>query len=65
MSQNSEILAHLKSGKQLTQLQALKLFGTMRLAARVDELRCKGHKVLTEMITVGNGVRVARYKLVK
>lgn len=38
-SQNKKILAYLMSGKRLTQLDALTLFGCMRLASRICDLR--------------------------
>lgn len=67
MSQNSEILQHLESGKTLTSLEALKMFGTMRLAARIRDLRkagieieCSAHSVRTSRGTVS---RVGKYQL--
>jgi hypothetical protein len=36
-SQNSLIAAHLKKGARLTSLDALRLYGCSRAAARVDE----------------------------
>ncbi len=62
MSQSLQILSHLKSGKSLTQIEALNLFGCMRLASRVDELRTN-HDIITTMVT-GNGKSWARYSLV-
>jgi len=59
-SQNKAIKKHLKSGKTLTPLQALKLFGSLRCGARICELRAEGMDILTTMVKVGNK-RVARY----
>ena len=39
MSQNKLILDHLKSGKTLNPLQALRLYKCFRLAARISDLR--------------------------
>jgi len=47
MSQTTDILEHLNSGKRITPLDALGLFGCMRLAARIAELRGKGHNIKT------------------
>ena len=63
MSQNADILAYLSKGRTLTALQALKLFGTLRLAARVDNLQNQGHRIRKHMVEVGKGKRVAEYYL--
>lgn len=62
MSQEKRILAHLKSGRTLTPLEALRLYGCLRLGARILDLRDKGHNIVTQMVEVG-GKRVARYSL--
>ena len=62
MSQNQAILNHLKSGKSITPLQALNLCGTMRLAARIGELKDQGHDIETRMVKRGDA-RVAEYRL--
>lgn len=41
-SQNRAILAYLKSGKRLTQLMALDLFGCMRLPSRIHDIKKAG-----------------------
>lgn len=62
MSQTTVIKRHLKEGKTLTALQALKRFGCMRLAARIEELRRKRMPIKTEL--VGSGAKkYARYRL--
>ena len=50
-----QIEDHLKSGKKLTKLEALRNFGCMQLGTRINELRMRyGHdKIHTEMIKVG------------
>ena len=66
MSQNESILSALKSGQELTPADALSLFGTMRLAARIDELRARGYSIQTTMRTVPGRhgpARVASYRL--
>jgi hypothetical protein len=61
-TQNAAILHFLKMGRKLTPLAALRLFGTMRLAARVWELKKDGHRIESGAITVA-GKRFAVYWL--
>ena len=49
-SQKVSILKHLQRGKSLTQLQALKLFGCMRLAVIIDRLR-SDHNISMEIMS--------------
>ena len=63
MSQSEAILAHLRTGEALTAYTALQLFGCLRLAARIDELRRRGEPIRTEQIVVGRGKRVECYSL--
>ena len=63
MTQNAQILAHLKAGKRITPLDALREFGCFRLGARVFELKAEGHNILKEMIETDSGKRVAEYRL--
>jgi len=39
MSQTLNILKHLQTGKSITPVDALDLYGCLRLAARINELR--------------------------
>lgn len=64
MNQANLILKHLKSGQPLTPLDALKKFGTLRLGARVLELRQAGHPITTKMVKKG-GSCVAEYRYVE
>ena len=63
MSQNAAILKHLKAGKTLTQLDALRLYGCMRLAARIEELRLN-YAIDCRMVE-RNGKRFGEYRMVK
>ncbi len=63
LSQRQAVLAWLETGKTLTPMQALYEFGCFRLGARVEELRRQGWNVITDMVEVGNGKRVAQYRL--
>jgi len=61
--QTERILNHLRSGKTLTSLQALRMFGSMRLAARIQELRDQRIKIKSRMIRSATGKRIASYSL--
>ncbi len=61
-SQKKAILKWLKDGNTITALQALKMFGCMRLASRINNLKNDGFIISREMIEV-NGKRVAKYWL--
>ena len=61
-SQAASILAHLQSGNSITPRDAIQLFGCMRLAARIAELRELGHAIATVLEDDGSR-RWARYSL--
>jgi hypothetical protein len=63
MSQNSDILNHLKTVGPLTALDALDLFGCFRLASRINDLRQAGNDIETADITLPNGKTIAQYSL--
>ena len=69
MSQTSEIIAYLNQGKTLTQLEALRMFGTMRLAARIEEIRKMGIQVdcIIQSVKTNRGTisRIGKYKLAR
>lgn len=48
ISQEDAILNHLKSGKTITPIEALNLYGSFRLAARIASLRQQGYNIVTE-----------------
>lgn len=60
-SQNRAILAYLKSGKRITQLKALELFGCMRLPSRIHDIKKAGIKIKDQFITLANNKRVKEY----
>jgi hypothetical protein len=62
-SQNSKILRHLESGGTLTPYDALTKFGTLRLAARIKNLKDLGYRIHGEMVSFRNGKRAAQYRL--
>jgi len=45
MSQAEQIKAYLKGGGSLTPMEALRMFSTFRLAARIGELRKEGNPI--------------------
>ena len=66
-SQKDLILAYLEQNGSITPLEAQKLFGCMRLGARIWDLRRDGYEIQKEMVTVetrnGGTAVVARYRL--
>jgi hypothetical protein len=64
MGHAKQILQYLHKRKSITPLDALTLFGCMRLAARIQDLRDEGHKILTHM-EKHNGKKYARYVYIK
>ena len=64
MTQNDAILEHLKSGQSLTPLDALRLVGSMRLSARIKNLRDQGFDIQTKIVAA-NGRHFASYYLPK
>jgi len=63
MSQNQKILKHLSSGKSLSPLQALGLFGCYRLAGRIYDLKRAGHQIETIIKSDDQGRTYASYVL--
>lgn len=61
-TQNSAILAALKSGRSIIPLDALSEFGCLRLAARICDLRSAGHPIERSWGT-GGEKRWAEYRL--
>jgi hypothetical protein len=59
-SQNEKVKEHLVSGKSITPLEALRLFGCLRLGARIWDLRRKhGLPVVTEIVKGEQGKHYA------
>lgn len=61
-SQTDLILKHLESGKSITPLAALKLYGSLRLGGRIYDLKKQGYPIETKMVR-RNGKRFASYRL--
>lgn len=62
-TQKQHVRAHLLSGKSITPLEALNLYGIFRLAAVVCELRKEGMEIVTEKFQVSPKKRVAKYSI--
>ena len=62
-SQCGQILHHLKTIGPLTPLDALDLYGCFRLAGRIADLRNRGYRIDSPLVTLPNGKRVSSYRL--
>lgn len=62
-SQCAKIRAWLESGHTITSLEALKLFGCLRLSSRIWDLRNDGVNVQKERIKTASGKFVAQYSI--
>lgn len=63
MSQNQRILKHIEQHGSINPLIALERYGCMRLAARISELRERGHKIETRIIKSHKNKVYAEYYL--
>lgn len=64
MSQEQQILEHLKAGHALTPIEALQQFGCFRLGARIHDLKQRGYAIDCEKVEQG-GKRFARYSMAR
>lgn len=63
-SQKEMILGHMMSGRPITPLEALDLYGSLRLGARIADIRADGYIVYKEMVRdARTGKRYARYSM--
>jgi hypothetical protein len=62
-TQTKAILRHMRSGYEITALEALKLFNCMRLAARIADIKEMGIDIADRWITRDDGVRFKAYRL--
>lgn len=63
LSQEKMILNHLLKGRKINALQALQLFGAMRLGAIIFILKTKGYAIKDEWVTTHSGKTIKRYFL--
>lgn len=66
-TQNNIVLNHMRTHGKITQRDAMKEYGIMRLGARIFELREKGYKITRDMESglnrYGKPVYYAAYRL--
>ena len=69
MTQCERIINYIEDNGSITQLDALREFGCMRLASRISDLKKSGMRIITETETArnryGEWVSYARYRLEK
>lgn len=53
-TQNERILDYIDEFGGITQLEALRDLGCMRLASRISDLRRQGHDIVSERVAVKN-----------
>lgn len=63
-TQVTQVLAYLKQGRSITQVDAIRLFQCYRLSAIIKRLRNQGYEIVTynERNSLSNGTH-ARYEL--
>lgn len=54
MTQKERVLRHLRDYGSITQLEALKEYGIMRLSSRVSDLKAEGYPIRREMVSSKN-----------
>ena len=64
-SQNGQISRHLAQGKTITSLEALRLFGCLRLSGRIFELRKRGLNIKSKTVRTLTGKNIAEYYIEK
>ena len=62
-TQKAQIRQYILDGNKITPLEALRMFGSLRLAAIIFTLRDEGMDIVTERVKVGKGKMVAQYSL--
>ena len=69
LTQNQRIIDYMREKGSITQLEALKELGVMRLASRISDLRRSGYKITGSMETVknryGENCAIKRYSLIE
>ena len=63
MTQEDKILADLKAGKVISPLDAAHKYGSLRLGARIFDLKRKGYKIGSRPLKTPTGKYVAEYYL--
>jgi hypothetical protein len=63
MTQNDTLLNHMLTGRSISPLEALGLYGVFRLAARMFELKAKGVDIQKVTKVDINGKQYAEYSI--
>lgn len=63
MSQNQTVLNHLLAGKTLTPAKARQVYQIERLAARIFDLKARGHNIQTTLKVDERGREYAEYRM--
>ena len=64
-TQLNQVLSHLKQGRSITQIDAIRLFNCYRLSAIIEKLRRQGCDIVTyNEPNLNNKGRHARYELI-
>ena len=61
MSQSTRMLKYLRTGRSLTPLKALHIFGCLSLSQRMGDLRRSGQRIGSMMVRLKGGKRVKEY----
>lgn len=64
MTQKTAILEHMRKGQPITPLEALSLYGCLRLGARIWDLKNDGWEIESAIVEQ-NGKHFAAYRLVQ
>ena len=62
-TQTQNILEYMQNGNSITSLEALNLFGCLRLSARIHNIKQSGYVVITKVKAVNGHKHVAEYSL--
>lgn len=62
-SQTDRILDWMLAGNDITPLQALNMFGCLRLGARIADIKARGYLVYSKFVTTPSEKKVKRYYL--
>lgn len=67
ISQENKVINYMREYGSITQLDALREFGCMRLASRISSLRKKGYSIISELETsknrYGETIKYSRYRM--
>ena len=63
LTKKQKVLNHLKSGRTISGLEALNLYGYYRLSDGIFKLREEGHDIRTFRMPTPDGSTYAKYKL--